>query len=273
MCTCFAVYHNENPIYGMNFDADEIPLNLSLNHINGTDVFYYQGYMNDECINIAGINSNGLFICNQALEFGNDFKPCSNENRIHTFDVIKEVMPKGEKASDFLDTLGERSAIYDINPIFPTMGVHTMIVDQYGGGFILEEGTYTNVITPKKGECIVMTNFPVGNFANKRFDEVCGCGADRYIQAYNRINERFTHFGVNDAFEVLKSTRQDMTLCSIVFEPLKQEAYIYFKLDFEKKWKISLREKTIYSLDGLNHSNCLKFGEEGVNVKELYQFY
>ena len=50
MCTCFAVYHNENPIYGMNFDADEIPLNLSLNHINGTDVFYYQGYMNDECI-------------------------------------------------------------------------------------------------------------------------------------------------------------------------------------------------------------------------------
>jgi hypothetical protein len=118
-----------------------------------------------------------------------------------------------------------------------------------------------------------MTNFPNGNFENQQFDEVYGCGADRYINAYKNINNKIHNFGINDAFDVLRKTYQDTTICSIVFEPLKLEAYICFKIDFYKKWKVSIKEKTIHSLNGLNNDNSIIITTEGVIAKQLYKFY
>lgn len=59
----------------------------------------------------------------------------------------------------------------------------------------------------------------------------------------------------------------------MVFNPLKLEVYICFKIYFDKKWKISIKEKTIHSLNGFNNNNSIIFTADGVNVKELYKFY
>ena len=257
----------------MNFDSDDIELKLKINKYADGDVFYFSGLMDNTFTDIAGINSNGLFICTQALEYSPNFQPCSTDNKVYAFDVVEESLRVGGKVSDFLDILNNRNAFYSRNPFYPNMGLHTMIANKYGDAIILEEGINTNEISKIDGKFIVMTNFPNGNFKNQKFDEVYGCGADRYINAYTKINDNINNYGINDAFDVLKNTRQDTTICSIVFEPLKLEAYICFKIDFDKKWKVSIKEKTIHSLNGFNNNNPIIFTTEGVSTKQLYKFY
>jgi hypothetical protein len=62
-------------------------------------------------------------------------------------------------------------------------------------------------------------------------------------------------------------------LCSIVFEPLKNEAYISLKIDFDKKWKISIIDKTIQSLDGFLNNNIIEFTNGEILVKDLIRLY
>jgi penicillin V acylase-like amidase (Ntn superfamily) len=174
MCTSFAVYSQNNPIYGMNFDSDDIDLKLNIYNYADSDVFYFSGLMDKIYRDIAGINSNGLFICTQALEHSPNFQPCSNGNNVFVFDVIEESLRVGGKVSDFLDILNNRNAFFSTNPLFPNMGLHTIIADKYGDAVILEEGIHTNVISKIDGKFIAMTNFPNGNFENKKFDEVYG---------------------------------------------------------------------------------------------------
>lgn len=274
MCTSFAVYSQNNPIYGMNYDpSEDIDLKLNIYDYADSNVFYFSALMDHIYRDIAGMNSKGLFLCTQAQEYSPNFQPCSHENHVLVFDVIEKSLRVGEKVSDFLDILNDRHAFYTTNPQFPNMGLHTIIADKYGDAVILEEGINTNVISKIDGKSIVMTNFPNGNFENQKFDEVYGCGADRYIKAYKNINDKMNNFGINDAFDVLRKTSQDTTTCSIVFEPLKLEAYICFKIDFDKKWKVSIKEKTIQSLNGFNNNTPIIFTTEGVSVKQLYKFY
>ena len=74
-----------------------------------------------------------------------------------------------------------------------------------------------------------MTNFPNGKFKETNYKEVHGIGADRYICAYEYINNNNDSFGIKEAFEVLNKTSQENTLCTNSIEPLKNEIYISFK--------------------------------------------
>lgn len=163
--------------------------------------------------------------------------------------------------------------MYPRNPLFPDFGLHTIIADKTGSAFILEEGIDTNIIYQSKNDFIVMTNFLNGDFKETNYDKVHGCGADRYICAHEYIGDNINSFGVNEAFEVLRKTSQDDTLCSIVFEPLKNEIYISFKKDLSKRWKISVTEKTIQSLDGFLSNNKIQFTNEEIFVNDLISLY
>lgn len=273
MCTSFAVYGQSNPIYGMNFDADDTDLKLNMIDDAVSTTFYFSVFMEQAYRDIAGMNSNGLFICTQALEYGPDFKPGSHDNKVYAFDVIGESLKAGANVSDFFDILNNRNVFYSTNPLFPEMGCHTIIADQYGDAVILEEGLDENVISKIDRPFMVMTNFPNGNFKDRKYDEVCGCGADRYIKAHEIINDKIGSFGVYDAFDVLRKTSQDITICSIVLDPLKSEAYVCFKMDFDKIWKVLLKEKTICSLNGLNDNQPVSVAAEGIIAKQLYKFY
>ncbi|WP_324293144.1 hypothetical protein [Lacrimispora defluvii] len=46
-----------------------------------------------------------------------------------------------------------------------------------------------------------------------------------------------------------------------------------FKKDLSKKWKISVIEKTIQSLDGFLNNNKIQFTNEEIFVKDLISLY
>ena len=272
MCTSFAVYHQKKAIYGMNFDTDEIALKLKINRYHDRDLFYFSALLENKYRDIAGFNSEGLFICTQAVDYGPDFQSGCDENDWYAFDLLDEVLKKAKKSSDSFEILNKRVISYPRNPLYPNLGLHTMIADKSGDAFILEEGSNTNAVSPIYNDFIVMTNFPNGKFKETNYKEVHGIGSDRYICAYEYINN-IDSFGIKEAFEVLNKTSQENTLCTIVYEPLKNEIYISFKKDLSKKWKISLMDKTIQSLDGFLSNNKIQFTNGEIYVKDLITLY
>lgn len=273
MCTSFAVYGQEKTIYGMNFDTDEIDLKLKVFCYNDKNIFYFSGLLDNIYRDIAGVNSDGIFICTQAVKYNQGFKSSCNENDWFAFDVFDEALKKTRKASEFFKILNKRVISYPRNPLFPDLGLHTIIADKSGDAFILEEGNDINIVSPIHNNFIIMTNFPNGDFKEVNYNKVYGIGADRYISAHEYIHNNIHSFGINEAFEVLSKTSQEDTLCSIVYEPLKNEIYISFKKDLSKKWKISIEEKTIQSLDGFLGNNKIQFTNEEIFVKDLISLY
>ncbi|HKM33676.1 MAG TPA: choloylglycine hydrolase, partial [Lachnospiraceae bacterium] len=69
MCTSFAVYGQEKTVYGMNFDSYDIDLKLKINSYNDKNIFSFSGLIENKYIDVAGVNSDGLFIYTQALEY------------------------------------------------------------------------------------------------------------------------------------------------------------------------------------------------------------
>lgn len=273
MCTSFAVYGQEKAIYGMNFDADEIDLKLKVNSYNDMNLFYFSGLAGNKYRDIAGFNSEGLFICTQAVKYSPGFKSSCDENDWFAFDIFDEALKKTRKTSEFFEILNKRVISYPRNPLFPDLGLHTIIADKTGDAFILEEGNDTNIVSPCHNDFAIMTNFPNGDFKEANYNKVYGIGADRYICAHEYIDNNIHSFGINEAFEVLSKTSQKDTLCSIVYEPLKNEIYISFKKDLRKKWKISIIEKTIQSLDGFFSNNKIQFTNGEIFVNDLINLY
>ncbi len=273
MCTSFAVYNHEKAIYGMNFDTEEVDLQLKVNCYNGMNLFYFLALAGDEFRNIAGFNSEGLFICTQAVKYGPGFKAGCDENDWTAFDIFDEALKKTRRTSEFFGILNKRVLSYPRNPLYPDLGLHTIIADKTGDAFILEEGNGTNIITPIHNDFIVMTNFPNGDFKEADYDKVSGIGADRYICAHEYIHKHIHSFGINEAFEVLSKTSQENTLCSIVYDPSNNEIYISFKEDLTKRWKISISEKTIQSMDGFLSNNKIQFTNGEIFVKDLISLY
>jgi hypothetical protein len=273
MCTSFAVYGQEKTIYGMNFDTDEIDLKLKINSYNDKNIFNLSGLMENKYVDVAGVNSDGLFIWTQAVKYSPGFKSSCDENDWFAFDIFDEALKKTRKTSEFFEILNKRVISYPRNPLFPDLGLHTIIADKTGDAFILEEGNDTNIVSPIHNDFIIMTNFPNGDFKEANYNKVYGIGADRYICAHEYIDNNINSFGINEAFEVLSKTSQENTLCSIVYEPLKNEVYISFKTDLSKRWKISIMEKTIQSLDGFLSNNKIQFTNGEIFVKDLISLY
>ena len=273
MCTSFAVYSQKKAIYGMNFDTDDIDLKLKLSSYNDRNLFFFSALVDNQYRDIAGFNSEGLFICTQAVQYGPGFKSSCDEYDWFAFDTFNKALKKTRKASEFYDILNKREISYPRNPLYPDLGLHTIIADKSGDAFILEEGNETNIISPIQNDFIIMTNFPNGDFKEVNYDKVNGIGADRYICAHEYIENNIRDFGINEAFEALRKTSQDNTLCSIVYEAAKNEIYISFKKDLSKKWKISVIEKTIQSIDGFLNNNKIQFTNEEIFVKDLISLY
>ena len=137
MCTSFAVYGQEKKIYGMNFDTNDIDIKLKVNTYHDRNVFYFSSLLEGRYRDIAGFNSEGLFVCTQAVEYGSGFKAGCDENDWFAFDILDEALKKTKKASEFFEVLNKRVLSYPRNPLFPDLGLHTMIADKTGGALIL----------------------------------------------------------------------------------------------------------------------------------------
>ncbi|MDF2589981.1 MAG: linear amide hydrolase, choloylglycine hydrolase family, partial [Anaerocolumna sp.] len=146
MCTSFAVYGKEKTIYGMNFDSDDIDLKLKINSYNDKYIFNFSGLIENKYIDLAGFNSDGLFIYTQALEYSAGYKPSCSGNDVFAFDIFDESLKETKKASEFFKILNNRIVVFPNNPLFPGFGLHTIIADKYGDAFIIEEGIDENII-------------------------------------------------------------------------------------------------------------------------------
>lgn len=273
MCTSFAVYNQKKAIYGMNFDTDELDLKLKVNSYDDINLFYLSALADNQYRDIAGFNSEGFFVCTQAVQYGSGFKSSCDENNWTAFGIFDEALKKTRRTSEFFEILNKRVISYPRNPLYPDLGLHTLIADKTGDAIILEEGNGSNIVTPIHNDFVIMTNFPNGDFKETNYNKVSGLGADRYICAHEYIHDKIYSFGINEAFEVLSKTSQENTLCSIVYEPLKNEIYISFKKDLSKKWKISMTEKTIQSLEGFINNNKIQFTNGEIFVKDLTSLY
>jgi hypothetical protein len=137
---------------------------------------------------------------------------------------------------------------------------------------IVESGDRENDITRIKNNFIVMTNFPMGKFRGKGFEEVEGSGEARYKTAYRHILEHFEAFDVKRAWEILKMTAMEedfSTQCSMVFVPEKQEAYIALRRDFERIWKVSIEDETIETYSGFKKILKKRLDSSGIKASDL----
>ena len=112
MCTSFAVYGQEKKIYGMNFDTNDIDIKLKVNTYHDRNVFYFSSLFLGRYRDIAGFNSEGLFVCTQAVEYGSGFKAGCDENDWFAFDILDEALKKTKKASEFFEVLNKRVLSY-----------------------------------------------------------------------------------------------------------------------------------------------------------------
>lgn len=253
----------------MNFDAENVDLKLTITgHARG-NILHFLALMDGVYREVACVNGCGLFICTQAVEYGQGFKPACANSDWSVFDFFDEAMEKAETASEFLQLLNNKVIRYPTNPLFPHFGLHTIVADKYGDAFILEEQLGAMAITRIDSHSIVMTNFPNGLFQSTAYDKVYGCGADRYILAHQYINNKFRDFEISDAFSVLSATSREDTLCSIVFEPLRSFAYLRIKSVAAQTWKISISDKKIETLDGFAVNGSFPIADDSILLKYL----
>ncbi len=111
------------------------------------NLFYFSGLADNKYRDIAGFNSEGLFICTQAVGYSPDFKSSCDENDWFAFDISNK-----------------RVISYPRNPLFPDLGLHTIIADKTGNALILEEENDTNIVSPIHNDFIIMTNFSKWGF-------------------------------------------------------------------------------------------------------------
>lgn len=118
-----------------------------------------------------------------------------------------------------------------------------------------------------------MTNFKHSDFRDMPLEDISGTGADRYRAACKYLAESPENFSIDNAFACLQKTAQAITLCSMVFEPRENCIYLALDKNYEKLWKISLKDKSIETYRGFEEN--LKFqipeGMEGILASDLTQ--
>jgi hypothetical protein len=262
-CTSFAIY-SDQPIYGMNFDYYNTEIRFCVAEEKGQDIFALVIREGDLFIPTALMNESGSFITLQMQYPATEAKSSRAKDELYIDELM---MYAAEPRIEAL--LGEIENTRLVHRANYTL--HAMLADIDGNAVIAEAGTDANELLPINDNFIVMTNFKHSDFRDMPLEEISGTGADRYRAACKYLAESRENFNIDNAFACLQKTAQAITLCSMVFEP--RESCIYLALDknFEKLWKISLKDKSIETYKGFEES--IKFqipeGMEGILASDL----
>lgn len=263
-CTGFAVYNGE-PIYGMNFDYPPRELRFRLISQNERLVFRMEFPQEGVWYSTVGMNSDGVFSSVQML-FPEWPAVQAGPDQMYLWRVSDYALEETSSASQTMDLLSSRHVVEG------QTSLHTMIADPQGNAFVLEPGRENNRITPIQGKSLLMTNFPLADFAGKESHQTQGVGADRYQKAWAYIAETLDRFDTTQAFETLHRAQNDgdsPTLCSMVFLPNRRQVFIALNRDFNKIWRVSLRDRTVSTYQGFAGSGELPVTDKGVLASDL----
>ena len=249
-CSSFAIY-SDRIWYGMNFDYGPTDIGLSLGHSGETTVFYATFTGGGH---IAEMNSRGLFADLQILDYNTPqaFARAPDSIEIHTL-YDEPILSRGTVA-EVLDYIGSRVLTNSWG-----LSSHALFADREGSAAVIEPFANYTGITQNTGPFLVMTNFPVHDFAGRSYEQVSGTGAARYRTAYEYLSSHRAAFSRDDAFEVLRRVAQSSgaypTRVSMVFDPVNLEVFVCFERDFSRIVKVSLRNETIETFSGFaSHS-------------------
>ena len=255
-CTSFAVYGN-NIFYGMNFDYFLVPLKFIIDTHGSIKTFHLAllcqvfryGYFRQT---LAGMNSNGLFgTCQGLLPF---IETPSSPGKDEVFIALfYESFSSLNNVQEVENLLGNRRLLN-----MSGFSNHNFYADTSSNAMIIEPGENENHIIKIEDNFMVMTNFPVHELKNKTYTEAKGFGADRYKIAYEYLKNNSDNFSVDKGFELLqKAVNKDpefATSCSMIFDPSEKEIFVAIAGDFNKIWKVSLKESSIETFSGFNTS-------------------
>ena len=266
-CTGFAVYSKE-PIYGMNFDFNDLDLKVSIQKSGNVKIFNLYFLMDGNDYLAASMNNSGLLATLQIAPSETENASLQTRNNINIFDIFSKSMPYFSSVKEVSDLIGSKF-------ISPSSGfcIHSLYADKTGNAMIVEAGDSKKSITKIQNKFIVMTNFLVYKFKDKSYNDVEGDGAGRYITASKYISENQNSFNRIQAFDVLNKTIQIWggggTQCSMVFDPDKNIVYMALKRDFTKIWKISIIDHTIESFLGFDKPIKMNISTKGILASKL----
>lgn len=265
-CTSFAVY-SKRPLYGMNFDFPKVELQFVLNKTKEGKVLIMNAKFQGRYVQIVGMNSSGLFGNFQMLFPKEELKDRAVGNELYLWQVFTKALNQFKTVQELERYIKNKKIIQG------GMTLHSLYADAGGDAFILESVKNKNKIIQITKQFLVMTNFPVSKFQGKSYQDVKGSGANRYKIAYEHIRDHLKTFDITEGMTTLKKTSMDQkdfsTLCSLVFDPLKLNIYITLRRDYQKIWKISLKNSTIQTHSGFKKFHELKLNESGILASEL----
>lgn len=254
-CTGFAVFGSQ-VFYGMNFDYFSTALKFIMDTHGPIKTFHLAFNVKlpgmDYFAKTGGMNSKGLFgTCQMLMPAVEAPLPAG----VH--DVF---VPMLYESLAFLSNVQEVENLLAGKRLinFPGISNHNLYADTSGNAMIIEPGTDTNHITKIENNFIVMTNFPVRGLKGKQYTPAEGMGADRYKIACEYLGSNAGHFSVDQGFELLQKTINRnpglSPLCSMIFNPGRNEILIAINGDFKKIWKVFLEESTIETFSGFGKS-------------------
>ena len=263
-CTSFAVY-SEQIWYGMNFDYANTPIRFSI-VTNGTKKVFRAEFGTGGYI--AGINEAGLFTNYQLLYYNGATPTFEEDNTLGIGNL-------NEHSINNLNTVAEVNSYIGDRSLVPSYGqdLHTLYADTINNAMVVEPFGAENGITPVQNNFIVMTNFPNYDFLGEEYTAVYGVGGDRYILAFEYIQDHISDFSYEDGFETMSRTAQRTgdypTQISLLFDPLNLEIYFCLNHDFSRVWKVSFQNETLETYSGFSQHLSYNLDEVGIWVSEL----
>lgn len=281
MCTSFATYFG-NPIYAMNIDHPDRERKFKITLLkrkwkNDSIIrFHCQNRENDKFLDSVCLNSLGMFSNYQYLVPNKEDIQITKlkSNKISDGNLFSQSQIYVDTVEELLERMDNRTIYYSNS--FGSFKLHNLYADKEGNAIVLEACENGNAIHYLEDKCIVMTNFPVYEFEGKHYTEVYGDGSDRYKTAYDEIIKNKSNFSFEMALDVLRKTRHESeyypTVCSMVFDPVGLYVYLVLFGDFEKIWRISIKENIIETYIGFKESRIFKIGSKGILASELEKY-
>jgi len=261
-CSSFAIYADKT-FYGMNWDYNpDVDAYFSISSEGDTKVFTLNAL---EGFQPVGVNTKGMFAARLTLYPEEEFYINEDgSDTIDMFDLFRKALDSSEEVGQIVDYLQNKRITYSAEKF------HNMIADKSGNAIIVEVGKEGNEIIRNKENFAVMTNFSNSLSKDVKYTDVSGIGSDRYYLAYDYLLKHRDKFNIENGFELLNNivclgTYQ--TRCSMLFDPTLNEVYIAVEMNFDKIWKISLKNETIETYKGF--AKALKLPVEGLCLSDL----
>ncbi len=271
-CTSFAVYGDNGPIYGMNFDYPAGDYVLRYGQAEGCHeiLTVSSSWDGNAMIHTPMMNAEGLFTTVQELRPRQPYKavPAQGQESIANLAMWTPYV--------FGSVQGVRELLAETEISNAYGSFHSLYADASGDGMVLEVLDGERVTTGIEGRFIVMTNFPNGYLAATPLADlmfIAGGGADRYTLACDYISQHAESFTAQAGMTALALAMNENpyypTQYSLVFDQGKGVIYLAIQGDYEHIWEIDMAAHTVMAYKGFKEPIMLDIGQEGIALKEL----